>query len=83
MPAVDAIARDHYASEWKTLSVFVRDCVGGNAFPIDSRVAQELALHGLPINEKALVATCLELGENPRMIGRMFYQSGGETVESA
>ena len=28
-PALDAIIRDHQASGWKTLSVFVRDCVGG------------------------------------------------------
>jgi hypothetical protein len=29
MPALDAIVRDHRATGWKTLSVFVRDCVGG------------------------------------------------------
>src|SRR4029079_9834931 len=34
MPALDAIVADHKASGWKTLSVFVRDCVGGNCFPI-------------------------------------------------
>jgi hypothetical protein len=41
MPALDTIVRDHRATGWKTLSVFVRDCVGGNCFPIDSRVRKE------------------------------------------
>jgi hypothetical protein len=30
--ALDAIVRDHQATGWKTPSVFVRDCVGGNPF---------------------------------------------------
>ena len=77
MPALDAIIRDHQASGWKTLSVFVRDCVGGNSFPIDSRVEGELTKHDLPSDERALISACLELGKNPRQIARMFYQSGG------
>ena len=39
MPALDALVTDHQASGQKTLSVFIRDCVQGNCFPIDSRVA--------------------------------------------
>lgn len=39
MPALDAIVADHRATGWKTLSVFVRDCVGGHSFAIDSRVS--------------------------------------------
>lgn len=35
MPALDALVQDQRATGWKTLSVFVRDCVGGNRFPID------------------------------------------------
>jgi hypothetical protein len=65
MPALDAIVRDHAATGWKTLSVFVRDCVGGNSFPIDSRVSKELASWGLPSgieNERMLVRMSLELG---------------------
>jgi hypothetical protein len=31
MPALDAIIADHRATGWKTLSVFVRDCVGATA----------------------------------------------------
>ena len=77
MPALDAIIRDHQASGWKTLSVFVRDCVGGNSFPIDSRVEKELRKHGLPSDERSLVSGCLEMGKNPRSVARMFYQSGG------
>lgn len=77
MPALDAIIRDHQASGWKTLSVFVRDCVGGNSFPIDSRVEKELRKHGLPSDERSLVSACLEMGNNPRSVARMFYQSGG------
>jgi hypothetical protein len=48
MPALDAIVRDHQATGWKTLSVFVRDYVGDNCFPIDSRVRKELERHRLP-----------------------------------
>lgn len=58
MPALDAIVRDHAATGWKTLSVFVRDCLRGNCFPIDSRVSKELASWGLPSgieNERMLV----------------------------
>ena len=77
MPALDAIIRDHQASGWKTLSVFVRDCVGGNSFPIDSRVEKELRRHGLPSDERSLVSACLEMGKNPRSVARMFYQSAG------
>ena len=77
MPALDAIVADHQASGWKILSVFVRDCVGGNSFPIDSRVEKELRKHGLPSDERSLVSGCLEMGKNPRSVARMFYQSGG------
>ncbi|HEU5432675.1 MAG TPA: hypothetical protein VFU81_13490 [Thermomicrobiales bacterium] len=78
MPALDAIVHDHRASGWKTLSVFVRDCVGGNCFPIDSRVAKELERDDLPIDERRLVSLALERGRNPRQIARMFYAAGGD-----
>ncbi len=77
-PALDAIVRDHRASGWKTLSVFVRDCVGGNCFPIDSRVEKELRHRGLPVDERELVRGALELGRNPREVARMFYEAGGD-----
>lgn len=78
MPALDAIIRDHQATGWKTLSVFVRDCVGGNCFPIDSRVQKELDKRGLPVNERLLVSLSLALNKNPRQVARMFYEAGGE-----
>lgn len=77
MPALDAIIRDHQATGWKTLSVFVRDCVGGNCFPIDSRVQKELDKRGLPVNERLLVSLSLALNKNPRQVARMFYEAGG------
>jgi hypothetical protein len=78
MPALDAIVRDHRAGGWKTLSVFVRDCVGGNCFPIDSRVQKELERHHLPADERHLVSLALAMGRNPRQVARMFYQAGGQ-----
>lgn len=78
MPALDAIVVDHRATGWKTLSVFIRDCVGGNCFPIDSRVAKELDRHGLPQDERLLVGMSLAMSRNPRQIARMFFAAGGE-----
>jgi hypothetical protein len=80
MPALDTIVRDHRATGWKTLSVFVRDCVGGHCFPIDSRVRKELERHGLPSGvetERLLVSLSLAIGRNPRQVARMFYEAGG------
>ncbi len=78
MPALDAIVRDLCATSTKTLSVFVRDCVGGNCFPIDSRVEKELQPHGLPNHERLLVSLSLAMHRNPRQLARMFYEAGGE-----
>ena len=82
MPALDAIIRDHQATGWKTLSVFVRDCVGGNCFPIDSRVLKELERHRLSKDERNLVSLALYIGRNPRQVARMFYQAGGQRAPS-
>jgi len=78
MPALDTIIRDHRATGWKTLSVFVRDCVKGNSFPIDSRVEKELRKYGLPVDERELVRFSLAIQRNPRVLARMFYNAGGE-----
>ncbi len=83
MPALDAIVRDHKATGWKTLSVFVRDCVGGNCFPIDTRVQKELDKHQLPGDERQLVSLALAIGRNPRQVARMFYQAGGQRTPGA
>ncbi len=77
MPALDTIVRDHRAEGWKTLSVFVRDCVGGNCFPIDSRVSKELERASLPQDERLLVSLALACERNPRQVARMFYEAGG------
>jgi hypothetical protein len=77
MPALDRIMRDHRAAEGKTLGVFIRDCVRGNCFPIDSRVAKQLGAYALPSEERQLVSLCLSMGLNPRKVARVFYQAGG------
>jgi hypothetical protein len=83
LPAMRLIKREHAtpkserATGSKTLSVFVRDCVRGRCFPIDSRVEKELKRHDLPCRGEVLVQLCVELNENPRRINRMFYEAGG------
>jgi hypothetical protein len=77
-PALDCIIRDHQATGWKTLSVFIRDCVRGNSFPIDSRVEKELLRWGLPVNEDMLIRLSLEIGRDSRKLARMFYTAGGQ-----
>lgn len=77
MPALDHLSRDHHATGHKTLGIFVRECVLGNCFPIDSRVERLLHRFGLPCNERHLVGACLVLGRNSRDIARMFYDAGG------
>lgn len=79
IPALDAIKHDHKATGWKTLSCFVRDCVKGNCFPIDSRVRKVLATYQLPAadtDEPLLVRLSLAIHQNPRIIARMFYMAG-------
>ena len=77
-PALDAIIRDHHATGRKTLSVFVRDCIGGNSFPIDSRVEKKLMRWSLPVDERKLISLSLEIGRDPKKLARMFFVSGGE-----
>jgi hypothetical protein len=79
-PALNQIKDDHRATGWKTLSVFIRDCVGGTCFPIDTRVANELRRHGLPHgpnDEDLLTRLALAIGRNPRHVARMLYEAGG------
>jgi hypothetical protein len=74
-PALDKIVQDHGATGVKTLSVFVRDCVGGNCFPIDLRVKRQLEKYELPLDERLLVRLSLALGRNPRELARVFYEA--------
>ena len=80
MPALDRIIRDHRANAVKTLSVFIRDCVKGNCFPIDRRVENQLKKYGLPVNERCLVSLCLSMDLNPRKVARIFYGADEEHV---
>jgi hypothetical protein len=77
VPALDAMIHDHQATGWKTLSVVVHDCVGGNCFPIDSNVQKELDRHQLPANERRLASLLPAASLNPRQVARVFYQAGG------
>lgn len=47
MPALDRLSSDLDAVQAKTLGLFVRDCVIGNCFPIDSRVQGSLQRFGI------------------------------------
>jgi len=77
-PALDKIVGDLKATGWKTLSVFIRDCVHGNCFPIDSRVQKELQRRWLYFDERLFAKLALTIGRNPREIARMFYGAGGQ-----
>ena len=77
-PALDKLRADHDATSWKTLSLFVRDCVLGSCFPIDSRVEYLLGEFNLPNDERRMVSACLALGRNPRDVSRLFYDAGGK-----
>jgi hypothetical protein len=77
-PALDRIIRDHRAGGVKTLSVFIRDAVKGNCFPIDSRVENQLTTYDLPVNERCLVSLCLSMDLNPRKVARIFYWTAEE-----
>lgn len=77
-PALNKIRADLRAGEAKTLSVFVRDCVKGNCFPIDSRVRRLLQAYEIPEDEEKLVSMSLALGKDPRRVARMFYESGSQ-----
>jgi hypothetical protein len=81
-PALDRIVQDHQATGIKTLSVFVRDCVGGNCFPIDLRVRRQLEKYQLPLDEKLLVRICIELRHNPRQLARTFYEAEFEGIDA-
>jgi hypothetical protein len=78
MPAFDTLVRDHRGGGQKTLSIFIRDCVLGNSFPIDSRVSNILNRYELPSDERCLVSAALSLGLNPRNVERLFYDAGGD-----
>jgi len=71
-PALDAFVLLHQTPAPKTLSHFIRDCVLGNAFPLDAPTQKQLAHYNLPADERLLVSLSLELNRNPRLTSRMF-----------
>jgi len=71
MPALDALVLLHQTTAHKTLSHFIRDCVLGNAFPLDAHTLKQLAHYNLPPDERLLVTLSLELNRNPRPISRL------------
>lgn len=62
----------------KILSVFVRDCLKRDVFPIDTRVQSLLSALVLPQDERALVRLCQRAGVSPRVLNRVFYSHQGE-----
>ena len=62
----------------KVLSVFVRDCLKRDVFPIDTRVHSLLSALVLPQDERALVRLCRKANVSPRVLNRMLYSHQGE-----
>ena len=62
----------------KILSVFVRDCLKGDVFPIDTRVNFLLSALELPQDEHGQVRLCQRAEVNPSVLNRMFYSHRGE-----
>jgi hypothetical protein len=61
----------------KILSVFVRDCLRRDVFPIDMRVRFLLSVLDLPQDERALVRLCQKAEVSPTVLNRMFYSHQG------
>lgn len=65
-------------SKAKRISVFIRDYLEKNVFPIDSNVEYVLASLGLPNNEELLVRICENANVDPKQLERQFYAHGQE-----
>ena len=61
---------------FKTLSLFCRDSLKIEAFPIDRHVSRRLALYNLPVDENALVHLCMQAALNVREVAVSFVQTG-------
>lgn len=55
----------------KVLSLYLRDFIGVECFPIDRHVKRALIDHRLPLNEMALLELCHEANVDPIPIARM------------
>lgn len=62
----------------KRVSVFIRDFLGKNVFPIDSNVEYVLTSLGLPDNEELMVKLCERVNVDPKRFERQLYVHGQE-----
>lgn len=71
----------HTASEskyTKCLSLFCRDGLGIDAFPIDRHVKRKLEELNLPVNEDKLIKICRAVGLEPNKVATLFVRSASE-----
>ena len=68
--------------ESKILSVFVRDCLRRDVFPMDTRVRFLLSALDLPQDERALVRLCQKAEVSPTVLNRMFYSHQGRFCQA-
>lgn len=61
----------------KIISVFVRDVMKKDAFPLDSRVKEMLGSLGLPSDEKLIINLCRRNEIDPRILNRMMWLHNG------
>jgi len=66
----------------KILSVFVRDCLKRDVFPIDTRVQFLLSALKLPQDERELVRLCQKAEVSPTVLNRMFYSHQGRFCQA-
>ena len=69
---------DIESSKAKRISVFIRDYLGKNVFPIDSNVEYVLTSLSLPNNEDLLVRLCENAGVDPKHLEKQLYAHGQE-----
>jgi hypothetical protein len=62
----------------KRISVFIRDFLEKNVFPIDSNVAYVLSSLGLPNDEELMVKLCEKANVDPKKLERQLYALGQE-----
>jgi hypothetical protein len=67
----------------KILSVFVRDCLKRDVFPIDTRVQFLLSALVLPEDERALVEISRRAQIKPTVLNRMFYLHQGKHCQKS
>lgn len=60
----------------KRISVFIRDCLKKNVFPIDSNVDKMLRHLGLPNDEEIMVRLCEEAKIDPKSFEKLLYEHG-------